>query len=201
MSDLIVIVYRSEAKAEEVRERLFQLQKEYLIELEDAVIATRTSDGRVRLNQLIAPTLAGATTGSLWGLLIGAVFLAPVMVASAGAVGVLLAAASGAAVGAATGAVSGALANFGIDENFITQLADNIEPGNAALFLLVRKITADKVLDAIRSYGGVVLKTSLDRSKEQTLREALSAAATSAQTDGTSTPRSQTAAATTARPA
>lgn len=33
MSDLVAIVYPSESKAEEVRQRLLKLQKEYLITL------------------------------------------------------------------------------------------------------------------------------------------------------------------------
>ena len=41
------------------------------------------------------------------------------------------------------------------------------------LFLLIRSMTADKVLEEIRGSGGVVLKTSLDNDKETALREAL----------------------------
>jgi uncharacterized membrane protein len=50
MSDLIVIVYPSEKKAEEIRQRLLELQNEYVVELEDAVIAVRSEDGNIRLN-------------------------------------------------------------------------------------------------------------------------------------------------------
>ena len=77
MSDLIVIVYPSEQNAEEVRRRLLELQKEYVVQLEDAVIAVRTEDGGIRLNQLLNPTRMGALTGSLWGLLLGTIFLMP----------------------------------------------------------------------------------------------------------------------------
>ena len=169
MSDLIVIVYPHEAKAEEMRQKLLKLQKEYLIELDDAVIAVKSPDGYVKLNQLISPTKIGAVQGSLWGLLIGAIFLLPVMGPAVGAL-------SGAALGAASGAIGGALTDLGIDDNFIKELASSIEPGNAALFLLVRKMTADKVLDAIQGTGGKILRTSLDHSKEQALRETLEAA-------------------------
>jgi uncharacterized membrane protein len=161
MSDLLVIVYPTEAKAEEVRQRFFQLQKEYLIEIGDAVVATRTDDGAVKLNQLFSTTAAGAASGSFWGLLIGALFLMPVL---------------GAAVGAASGALGGALTDCGINDDFMKDLAKNIQPGNAALFVLIGKMTADKVIDDLAGSGGVVLKTSLDRSKEQALRDALSGA-------------------------
>lgn len=161
MSDLIVIVYPTEAKAEEVRQRLFELQKEYLIKLGDAVIATKTDQGRIKLNQLFSTTAAGAVSGSFWGLLIGVLFLNPLL---------------GVAAGAAAGAVGGALTDVGIDDNFMKELSESLQPGSAALFVLIKEMTTDKVLAAIKGYGGVVMKTSLDETKEQTLRNALQSA-------------------------
>ena len=163
MSDLIAIVYPSEAKAEEVRQRLIKLQKEYLITLNDAVIAVKTESGDIKLNQLVNTTARGAVTGSFWGLLIGVVFLNPLL---------------GVAVGAASGALGGALTDFGIDDSFMKGLAKSVQPGNAALFVLVKNMTADKVLREIQDAGGVVLKTSLDDAKEKVLRDALESAAT-----------------------
>lgn len=158
MSDLIVIVYPSEEKAEEVRKRLLELQKEYLIQLGDAVIATRTESGQVKLNQFVNMTATGAVSGSFWGLLIGVLFLNPLV---------------GAAAGAAAGALGGALTDVGIEDAFMKKLAESIQPGSAALFVLARHMTADKVLASIKEFGGVVLKTSLDETKEQVLRDAL----------------------------
>jgi uncharacterized membrane protein len=161
MSDLIAIVYPSEAKAEEVRQRLFKLQKEYLIKLSDAVIAVKTEAGPVKLNQLVNMTAAGAASGSFWGLLIGVLFLNPIL---------------GVALGAASGALGGALADYGINDAFMKELSANLQPGNAALFVLIQEMTADKVLKEIQDAGGVVLKTSLDDSKEKLLRDALAKA-------------------------
>jgi uncharacterized membrane protein len=158
MSDLIVIVYPNVARAEEVRKRLLELQKEYLIALDDAVIATQTEDGKIKLDQLMNTTAAGAVSGSFWGLLIGVLFLNPLI---------------GAAIGAASGALAGALTDVGINDSFIKKLAASLRPGNGALFLLVKMMTADKVLKEIESFGGVVLKTSLDETKERVLRDAL----------------------------
>lgn len=158
MSSLIAIVYPTEAKAEEVRRRLIELQKEYLIKLGDAVIATKTQGGKVRLNQLVSMTTSGAVSGSFWGLLVGVLFLNPLI---------------GAAVGAASGAIAGALTDVGIGDAFMKDLASSLQPGNAALFVLVQEMTADKLLKEISVFGGVVLKTSLDETKEQTLRDAL----------------------------
>jgi uncharacterized membrane protein len=157
MSDLVAIVYPSEAKAEEVRQKLLKLQTEYLIEIKDAVIAVKTEDS-VKLNQLVNTTAIGATSGSFWGLLIGLVFLNPI-------IGVVL--------GAASGALGGALTDFGINDTFMKSLAGSIKPGDAALFLLIKNMTTDKVLNEIKSFGGVVLKTSLDDKKEEHLRETL----------------------------
>ena len=158
MSDLVVIAFPSEEKAESVRQRVLSLQKEYLIEVGDAVVAVKQPGGQVKLNQMFHPTAAGAAAGSFWGLLIGILFMMPLV---------------GAALGAGAGAVSGALTDFGIDDKFMKSLADALQPGNAALFLLIRKMTADKVFEDLRGAGGTVLRTSLDHSKEQALRDAL----------------------------
>jgi len=92
MSDLVFIAFDSEKKAEEVRDKVLAMQREYLIEVSDAVIATRDENGRVKLNQLMHPAAAGAVSGAFWGMLIGWIFLMPV---------------AGAAVGAASGAWAG----------------------------------------------------------------------------------------------
>lgn len=164
MSDLIAIVYPTEAKAEEVRQRILELQKEYLIKVGDAVIATKTEKGEVKLNQLFNMTAAGATSGGFWGLLIGVLFLNPLL---------------GVAIGAASGAVGGALTDIGIDDKFMKELSAGLQPGNAALFVLVAEMTSDKVLKDIKQFGGTVLKTSLDETKEQALRDALASVAAS----------------------
>jgi uncharacterized membrane protein len=173
MPDLVVIVYPTESRAEEIRQKLLSLEKEYLIELEDAVIATKDKNGRVRLNQIVNPTAMGALAGSWWGLLMGAIFLMPVMGAAAGIPGLALGVASGAALGAATGAIGGALTDLGINDNFMKELSTKLEPGGAALFLLIRRMTTDKVLTAIKGTGGEVIKTSLDSTEEEVLRRAL----------------------------
>jgi len=163
MEDLIVITYPSETRAEEMRQKILELQKEYLIEISDAVIAVMQEDGHVKLNQLINTTASGAMMGGLWGAMIGTIFLMPL---------------AGAALGAGGGALSGALTDVGVDDNSAKQIASSLQPGNAALFLLVRKMTADKVLEALKGTGGLVLRTSLDRQKEQALRDALAGATT-----------------------
>src|SRR6201996_5978736 len=147
MSDLGSIAFPTEAAAEEVRKKLLDMQQEYLIELGDAVIAVKQPNGGVKLNQLFHPTAAGAATGAFWGTLIGLIFLMPL---------------AGAALGAAGGALGGALTDVGINDKWMKDTAAAIQPGTAALFVLVRKVTADKVLEGLRGEGGTIMKTSLD---------------------------------------
>jgi uncharacterized membrane protein len=170
MSDLIEIVFPSEQKAEQVREKLLAMQQEYLIDIGDAVVAVKQPNGRVKLNQLFHPTAAGAASGTFWGMLIGLIFLNPLV---------------GAAIGAASGAVGGALTDLGIDDNFMKQTAQAIQPGNAVLFILIRKMTTDKVLAALQGEGGTVLRTSLDHTNEEALRRALAGAVASQPPAGT----------------
>ena len=158
MSDLVVIAFPTEAKAEEVRQKLLVMQKEYLIELDDAVIAVKDSNDNIKLNQMINTTAAGAVTGAFWGSLIGLIFLMPL---------------AGAALGAASGTLSGYLTDLGINDKWIKETAAAVQPGTAALFVLVRKVTAEKVLDRLKGEGGTVLKTSLDHTKEAALQAAL----------------------------
>ena len=158
MSDLVVIAFPSEAKAEEVRTKILELQKDYLIELGDAAIAVKQPDGSIELNQLINTTAAGAVSGTFWGTLIGLIFLVPLV---------------GAAIGAASGALGGWLTDVGVNDAFMKEVAESLQPGNAALFLLIRKLTTDKVLEDLKGVGGKVLRTSFDHTKEDALRNAL----------------------------
>jgi uncharacterized membrane protein len=159
MSTLVVIDYESEVRAEEVRLALLKMQKEYLIDLEDAVVVVRNEQGKVKLRQLYSLTAAGAVSGGFWGALIGLLFLNPLF---------------GFAVGAAAGAVSGALRDVGIDDGFMKSLGETLKPGTAALCVLIRQMTPDKVVEEIRKFGGTLIKTNLCNENEAKLREALS---------------------------
>jgi len=83
MAELVVIAFPNEAKAEEVRQKLLSMQKEYLIELGDAVIAIKDDQDRIKLNQLLNTTTAGAVSGAFWGSLIGLIFLMPLVISLA----------------------------------------------------------------------------------------------------------------------
>ena len=158
MSDLIAVAYPDKETAETARHRLAQLMLEHAIELEDAVVVDRDEKGKVKLHQAYRPGVAGAAGGALWGGLIGLLFLAPLF---------------GMAIGAAAGAASGSARDFGVNDQFMKSLGEKLAPGGAALIVLVRKVTPDKVLPEIRQYGGDVIQTSLDDESEARLREVL----------------------------
>jgi uncharacterized membrane protein len=154
LSDLLVVEFPTEAKAEGVREMLLAMQKEYLIELGDAVVALKEVNGWVKLNQLLQPVAQGAVSGMFWGSLIELLFMMPL-------------------AGAASGTLKGRLADLGITDDFIKQAARTLQSGNAALFLLIRKMTTDKVLATLRGVGGTVMRSSFDETKEEALQKAL----------------------------
>jgi uncharacterized membrane protein len=158
MSTLIAVAYPDEATAREVLGTLARLQTEHTIELEDAVVVTRDQDGRVKLHQSKSPAAAGATGGALWGGLIGLIFLAPLL---------------GMAIGAAAGGAAGAMTDLGVDDRFMKDLGARLDPGKAALIVLVRRSTPDKVLPEISRFGGDVIQSSLSDEQEERLQEAL----------------------------
>ncbi|MDH7798858.1 MULTISPECIES: DUF1269 domain-containing protein [unclassified Beijerinckia] len=163
MSDLVFIAFPTEQKAEEVRQRVLSLQREYLIELGDAVVVVKDPSGHIKLNQMVNLTASGAMSGALWGTLVGLIFMVPLV---------------GTAIGAASGALSGKLADFGINDQFMKDAASALQPGTAGLFLLIRKMTTDKVLADLRGVGGTLISTSFDETKEAQIREALAAYST-----------------------
>ena len=159
MNTLVVVGYNELHQAEEVRLKLSKLQQDYLIDLEDAAVVTKDAQGKIKLHQAINLTAAGAVSGGFWGTLIGMIFLNPLL---------------GLAVGASAGAVSGALADVGVNDQFMKDLAATLQPNSSALFVLVRKATPDKVLAELAGTGGKVLKTSLSHEDEAKLQTALS---------------------------
>jgi uncharacterized membrane protein len=137
---------------------LRKLQQEHLIDLEDAAIAIRNKEGKVRIKQTQDLTTSGALSGGLWGLLFGFIFFNPLL---------------GWAAGAIAGGVSGALTDIGIDDNFIREVGSTITPGTSAIFVLVRKATSDKVLEDLSKFQGTILKTSLSHEDEAKLQAVL----------------------------
>lgn len=157
MSDLIIVAFPDEATAFAAGKALVALQKEYLIEMEDVVVVTRDETGKVSLHQSVNLTTGGAIGGGLWGTLIGLLFLNPIV---------------GAAVGAGAGALAGKFTDIGIDDAFLRDIGQSLDKGGAAVGLLVRKLTTDKVLERLEPFRerGRVIHTSLSHEAETRLK-------------------------------
>ncbi len=161
MSTLVVIAYDDMLKAQQMRHDLVMLEKEYLVDLEDAVVVVRDPKGKVKLHQIVSLPALGAMQGGFWGTLIGCLFFSPIF---------------GMTLGAATGAISGALTDVGIHDDFMKELGETLKPGTSALCVLIRQMTQDKVLEHLVGTGGKVLKSNLSKDDESKLQAALSAA-------------------------
>jgi uncharacterized membrane protein len=157
MSELIVFAFDNETGADDMASAIQQLQKEELIKLDDAAVVIRKQGGKPKVKQAQKLVGAGALGGAFWGMLIGLLFFMPWL---------------GLAVGAAAGALAGHFTDIGIDDKFIKQVSETIEPGHSALFLLVAEATTDKVLDRLEKYNATVIRTSLSAEDEAKLKEA-----------------------------
>lgn len=157
MANLIAIAYDDVGQAKQVMGTIGELVKEHSLTLEDAVIVEHRPGGKMKLHQ---PSMAGmgAASGALWGGLIGLIFLMPLF---------------GMAIGAATGAAAGAGSDYGVDDDFMKQLGDKLPEGGAAVFVLVREATRDKVVPEVSKYGGHVIQSSLSNEQEAALQDAL----------------------------
>jgi len=165
MNTLIAVGFDQKGQAAEVLNKLLSLQQDYLIDLEDAVVAVRDDDGKVKIKQTVDLTTAGALHGGLWGSLIGLILGGPL--------GMLLAGGTTAAFGA----IAGSLNDYGIDDKFIERVGNELKPGTSALFILLRKVVEDKVFDELQKQGiqGRIIKTSLSKDAEERLACILSA--------------------------
>lgn len=160
MSDLVIVAFPDEATAFEARAELMKLQREYLIEMEDVVVVTRGPEGDVQLHQAVNLTKAGAWGGGFWGAMVGLLFLNPLV---------------GAAVGAGAGALAGKASDIGINDDFLRDVGRSLDKGGSAVCVLIRKMTADKVLDRLTGFRakGRVIQTSFSKEAEAKLKALL----------------------------
>lgn len=165
MKSLVVLDFESETGASDARDKLFELQKQELITLEDAAIVMRKPDGKVQVKQAHSLVGTGALGGAFWGMLIGLIFLAPWL---------------GMAVGALAGALGGKYADIGIDDAFIKEVGETVEPGHSALFLLVTQVQEERVVEELSAFNPTLLKTNLSAEDEEKLRETFAAEEVSA---------------------
>jgi uncharacterized membrane protein len=162
MSTLAVIAYPDQSTAGEAAAALQRMSKELLIDLQDVAWVTKAQDGKLKLHQGTSLTGVSAAGGAMWGFLFGLIFLVPL---------------AGMALGAATGALAGHLADMGIDDKWIKEVASSIQPGGSALFVMARSTNQERVLPEMAKFGGTVIRTNLTTEQQQALEEALAPSA------------------------
>jgi uncharacterized membrane protein len=162
MSTLAVIAYPDQSTAGEAAAALQRMSKELLIDLQDVAWVTKAQDGKLKLHQGTSLTGVSAAGGAMWGFLFGLIFLVPL---------------AGMALGAATGALAGHLADMGIDDKWIKEVASSIQPGGSALFVMARGTNQERVLPEMAKFGGTVIRTNLTAEQQQALEEALAPSA------------------------
>jgi uncharacterized membrane protein len=159
----VVIGFTDESSAFDLRDVLSKLEEEGIIEVGDAVVATRNPKGKVRLHQSI-PLISGrAAVGAFSGLLMGMLLLNPLF---------------GVVAGAAAGAAAGALGDVGIDDAFMKSLGETLVPGSSALFVVVRNTKPDLLLERLKPFAGrcKVLQSTMTAENETILRGLLGGA-------------------------
>jgi uncharacterized membrane protein len=158
MADLIAIGYPDETTADAAAGEARRLARDLIIQPDAIAVIVRDKEGGYHVHTDHHPVGAGATWGMFWGFLFGLLFFVPVL---------------GLAIGAGMGALMGKLTKSTIDRQFQDQVRDMVKPGTSCLFLMLEKVTPDKAVEAMRQYGGTVLKTSLSKQDEAELQEAL----------------------------
>jgi uncharacterized membrane protein len=160
MSELIVLGFENEIEADDFGDKLAQLQKDMIVQLQDAAEVVRDPDGKPHVKHGHHLVGAGAMGGAFWGMLFGLLFFVPFL---------------GLAIGAGMGALFGKAGKTGIDRQVLQQMGDAVPPGKAGWFLLIDKVTEDKFLEAIQGTNARVVRTNLSHEDESQLKEAFGA--------------------------
>jgi uncharacterized membrane protein len=160
MSELIVLGFETEAEADAFGVKLAQMQKDMIVQLQDAAEVVRDPDGKPHVKHGASLVGAGALGGAFWGMLFGLLFFIPFL---------------GLAIGAGMGALFGKLGKTGINKQVLEQMGDAVPPGKAGWFLLIGQVTEDKFLAGIEGTHGKVVRTNLSEEQEQELKEAFGA--------------------------
>jgi uncharacterized membrane protein len=179
MPQLIVVGFKKDMyRASEVLNQLQNMDDDWVVDLHDAVAVYRDYNGKLRVDQSYQMTTGeGAGWGGLWGSLIGLTLAIPFTGgATAPAAGALAAGAlAGGAMGAGLGAIDASWwkDEFGIPDDFVKQVGALIQPGDSAIYALLRTANPDIVADAFRGYGGTILRTTLSRDQQSKVEDVL----------------------------
>jgi len=157
LTDMVVLAFDSEGGADMGRQKLVELNNEYVLNLVDAVEVVRHTDGKIKIKDIRNLTGIGALGGAFWGTLFGLLFFVPAL---------------GFAIGTVSGAIAGHFAHFGISEDYLKQIETSVTPGTSALAILAKNVTVDKVVQALNPLHPKVIRSSLSTAQEAKLNEA-----------------------------
>jgi uncharacterized membrane protein len=158
MTALTVWKFDTATGAGDALAKLESLQKQQLVEIQDAAIVEwPQGKKKPKTRQAVSLAGAGALSGAFWGMLFGLLFLIPFF---------------GMAMGAAMGALAGHFSDYGIDDDFIKSVQDQVTEGTSALFLLTGDVTLDKVEEELKGQIGTLIKSNLTNEQEAKLNEA-----------------------------
>jgi len=154
---MVVLAFDGVETGSNVKNRLIELNNQFLLKLDQVVEVVRKPDGEIKIKEEPRLTGVGAVSGAFWGLLMGLIFLVPV---------------AGFIIGSVSGAVAGHFAKYGISKEYMKEIDAAIQPGQSALFLLVDNVKADRVIPMLTEFHPKVLRTSLSADQEAKLKEA-----------------------------
>jgi uncharacterized membrane protein len=160
VSELMVLGFENEAAADAFGVKLAELQKDMIVQLQDAAEVVRDPDGKPHVKHGHSLVGSGAMGGAFWGMLFGLLFFIPFL---------------GLAIGAGMGALMGKAGKTGIDRQVLEQMGEAVPPGKAGWFLLIGQVTEDKFLAAIEGTEATVVRTNLSEEQEAQLKEAFGA--------------------------
>ena len=145
---LLAIEFDEPLLAQEALLAALRLAAKDAVHLDDAAIVVKDGRGKVRIHQTKdISTTQGAATGTWFGLVGGLLFMAPFI---------------GAAIGAAVGGIWAKLRDIGIDDDEMKRWGERLEPGRAALFLLVDVLAPTTLIREMRRFNGSLLHHTLD---------------------------------------
>jgi len=158
MSNLIVIVFDDPEEAGKVRDTIRSVQHSGHIRLDDSAVVVKDTKGELHVkNEVDRGVKVGAVGGGLLGLLVGGIFF-PF---------------AGLLAGTLIGALIGKAVDLGIDQKFIKEVSNALEPEKSALFIIVRDSNPDVAIAALKPYKGTVFHTTLSPDQEENLRGVL----------------------------
>jgi uncharacterized membrane protein len=158
MSHILVITFEDEEQAPRVLQSLKGLEHERLLNLKDAAVIVKDTEGKVHIKNMVESGVkVGALTGGALGLLIGGL-LFPV---------------AGILMGVAGGALVGKTLETGVDKKFIQEVRDSLTPGSSAILFIVGSENVGVLISALEPYSGKICQSSFDSDAEAGIRDAL----------------------------